>query len=189
MVTIGSLWLPIVLSAVGVWIMSFIVWVLLPHHKRDYKQLPDEDAARAALAPQSLAPGQYDIPHVTSMGEMKNPEIVQKFTDGPVGFLTVLPRRMPSMGKNMVLSFIFYLVVGVLVAYIASRILPPQPEYLKVFRMTGFTAWLAYGGVALAQDAIWFGRPWSAVIKNLFDALLYALVTAGFFGWLWPVVG
>ena len=36
-------------------------------------------------------------------------------------------------------------------------------------------------------DAIWFGRPWSFVMKGQFDALLYALLTAGVFGWMWPV--
>ena len=186
MISIFSLWLPILLSAVLVFIVSAMVWMVLPHHKKDYKGLPDEDAARSALTPQNISPGQYDIPHIPSPDAIKDPEVKKKFDDGPVGFFTVLPSQVPNMGKNLVLSFIYYLVVGILVSYIASRFLAPGAEYLSVFRLTGFVAWMAYGGMGLIQDAIWFGRPWSAVIKHLFDSLLYGLLTAGVFGWLWP---
>ena len=34
--------------------------------------------------------------------------------------------------------------------------------------------------------AIWMGKPWSVAWKEVFDGLLYGLVTAGAFGWLWP---
>ena len=88
------------------------------------------------------------------------------------------------MGKNMALTFVFYLVISAIVAYVASRTLAPGSDYLAVFRVIGTVAWLAYGA-AVIQDAIWFGRPWSSVIKSVFDALVYALLTAGVFGWLW----
>ena len=102
-------------------------------------------------------------------------------------FARALPTiwRLPSMGKNMVISLIFYLVVGIFVAYLASRFLSIGTEYLTVFRLTGTVAFVAYG-MGIIPDAIWFGRPWGAVVKNLLDALLYALLTAGVFGWLWP---
>ena len=64
MITIGSLWLAIVISSVLVWLASFVVWVVLPHHKRDYRSLPNEEAARSTLTPQKLLPGQYNIPHL-----------------------------------------------------------------------------------------------------------------------------
>lgn len=185
MVTIPSLWFAIVLSAVIVWIASFIVWSVLPHHKSDYKSLPNEEAALGALKPQNLAPGQYNIPHLASRDALKQPEVRKKFEDGPSGFLTVLPRGVPAMGKNMVLSFIYYILVGIVVAYIASRTLSMGAEYLAVFRITGTVAWLAYGA-AVVQDAIWFGKPWSSTVKQLIDALIYGLLTAGVFGWLWP---
>lgn len=184
MVTLGSLWLPIVLSAGLVWITSAIIWMVLPHHKKDYQGLPDEDATRAVLNPQNLRPGQYNIPHCESMADMKKPEVQKKFDEGPVGFITILPNGMPAMGRNMALTFVFYLVISVIVAYVASRTLAPGSEYLAVFRVVATVTWLAYG-TAVIQDAIWFGRPWSSVIKSLFDALVYALVTAGVFGWLW----
>jgi hypothetical protein len=28
--------------------------------------------------------------------------------------------------------------------------------------------------------------PWSIVLKESFDGLIYSLLTAGTFGWLWP---
>ena len=185
MVTIISLWLPILISAVLVWIASAIVWTVLPYHKSDYKELPDEEAARKVLQPQNLKPGQYDIPHIASRADVKKPEVLQKFKDGPVGFLTIVPKRLPSMGKGMILSFIYYLVIGILVAYVASRTVNPDAEYLAVFRVTGVVAWLAYG-FGIFQDSIWFGRPWSSSFKHLIDTLVYALLTAGVFGWLWP---
>ncbi len=185
MVTIASLWLAIVLSAVIVWLASFVVWAVLPYHKTDYKGLPDEEAARNALKPQDLAPGQYNIPNVASRSDLNKPEVKKKFEEGPVAFMTVLPKGVPAMGKSMVLSFVFYLVVSFLVAYLASRTLERGAEYLEVFRMVGTATWLAYG-MGIVQDAIWFGRPWSAIAKNLLDALIYGLLTAGVFGWLWP---
>ena len=185
MIGIDSLWLAILLSAVAVWFASAAIWMVLPHHKTDYKGLPDEDAARQTLRPPNLAPGQYNIPHLASMKEMREPESRQKFEEGPVAFITVLPNGAPPMGRNMTLSFVFYLVVGIFVAYVAGRTLTPDAEYLAVFRLTGVVAWAAYG-FAVIQDAIWFGRPWSSVIKALFDAFVYALLTAGVFGWLWP---
>jgi hypothetical protein len=185
MVTIVSLWLAILISAVLVWIISALVWTVLPHHKSDYQALPDEEAALNALRPQNLAPGQYNMPHVPSMGQMNEPEVRQKFEAGPVGFLTVVPNGVPSMGMNMMLSVIYYLVISIFVAYLTSRTLAPGADYLAVFRVAGTTAWLAYGW-AIIPDAIWFGRPWSAVVKHLIDSLVYALFTAGVFGWLWP---
>lgn len=184
MVTIISLWLPILLSAVAVWILSALVWMVLPHHKSEYNAFPDEDATRNALLPQNLQPGLYNIPNVKDWNEAKKPEVAKKFTDGPNGFFTVVPNGFPSMGKNIVMSFFYYLVVGIVVAYLASRTLSPAAHYLAVFRVVGTTAWLAYG-FGIIPEAIWFGRPWSSIVKHLIDSLVYALFTAGIFGWLW----
>jgi hypothetical protein len=184
MVTIGALWLPILLSAVAVWVASAIIWMVLPYHKSDYGKLPDEDAARQAITPQ-IAPGQYSFPHATSAKDAQDPDTVRKFEEGPVGFVTVIPSGAPTMGSKVGLSFVFYLLIGTVVAYLASRTLDPGADYLAVFRITGTVAWLSYGAGAV-QDAIWFGKPWSSVVKGLFDALVYGLLTAGFFGWLWP---
>lgn len=183
MVTITSLWLAILLSAVIVWVASFLVWMVMPYHKNDYRGLPDEGAVLGAM--QNLAPGQYNFPHLASRADLKQPEVAAKFESGPAGFLTVVPRGAPNMGKGMALSFLYFLLVGVCVAYLTGRTLSPGTEYLTVFRVAGTTAWLAYGAASVT-DAIWFGRPWSSVAKTLIDALIYGLLTAGVFGWLWP---
>ena len=187
MVIISELWLPILLSAVFVWIVSAIIWMVLPHHKSDFKPLPDEDGARKALTPQNLEPGVYNIPHMETMDAVKQPESQKLFDEGPVGFLTIVPRGVPAMGGKIFQSFIFFLIVSVLVAYVVGRTLAPGTEYLTVFRLAGTTAWLAYGW-GIIPSAIWFGRPWSHVIKDMIDALVYALLTAGTFGWLYPKI-
>lgn len=185
MVTIGALWLPILLSAIAVWVASAIIWMVMPYHKSDFSKLPDEDAVFRALTPQGLVPGQYSFPYSASAEDLKDPETVRKFEEGPVGFLTVVPSGIPTMGSKIMLSFVFYLVISIVVAYLVSRTLDPAADYLAVFRVTGTVAWLAYG-TATVPDAIWFGRPWSGIVKGLADALVFGLLTAGFFGWLWP---
>ena len=187
MVSIASLWLAILLSAVAVWIVSAIVWMVLPHHKKDFHALPDEAGAIAALKNQNLQPGRYNFPHLHSPAQLKEEENRRKFEEGPAGYLTVLPRGVPSMGRSMAIQFVTYLIVGGIVAYVATRTLPAGADYLKVFQVTGTVAFVAYG-VGSVQDAIWFGRPWSDVGKNLFDAFLYGNFTGGVFGWLWPSV-
>lgn len=186
MVTIPLLWLPVVLSAVIVFIASALVWMASPHHKNDWKGLPNEDAVRAALNAQKPAPGQYMIPFAMGGQAARDPAVMKKLAEGPVGFITLVkPRTTLSMTPMLVQSFIFYLFVGGAVAYLTGRTLGPGTDYLHVFRVAGTTAWLAYG-LGVVPDAIWFGRPWSSTIKHVLDALLYGLLTAGVFGWLWP---
>lgn len=180
--TIGSLWLPILLSSVAVFFASFLNWVVLPTHKKDFSAVSDEEATRKALS--GLAPGQYNLPHYPDMNDLKKPEAQKKFNDGPVAFITVLPNGIPNMGKNMGMIFVFYVVVSVFAAYVATRTLDASASYLSVFRLVGTVTFLAHG-MGIVQDAVWFGRPWSAVWKQMGDSLIYALLTGGFFGWLW----
>lgn len=183
MVTVGALWAAILVAAVLVFVMSSIVWMVLPHHRKDWKRLPDEEAVIAALG--DASPGQYDFPHMTSMEELKMPDVKDRFERGPVGFVTIAPRGTPNMGKNLGIWFAVTVFVSATIAYVAGNALPPGTEYPRVFRITGTIAWAAYGFASIG-DAVWFARPWSSVLKQLFDAFLYALVTAGAFGWLWP---
>jgi len=183
MVAIGALLLPILVAAVLVFVVSSLVWMVLPHHKKDYSALPNESAVMEALG--EVPRGIYDFPHMSSWDEMKKPETQARFAKGPVGFFTVAPKGMPNMGKNMGIWFAYTLFVGGFVAYVASRTLPAGTEYLRVFQITGSVAWAAYG-FSHVSEAVWFARPWSMIVKQLVDALLYALVTAGAFAWLWP---
>lgn len=187
MVSLGALWLPILVSAILVFAVSTLVWMVLPHHKGDFRGLTNEDEVRRALSAGGVTPGQYVIPHAPTREAHQSPEFQEKIAEGPSAFLTVLPPGARSMARQLVQWFLFLLVVGVFCAYVAGRTLPPGEEYLSVFRVTGTVAWMAYG-FAYVQESIWFGRPWSFVGKQLLDSLLYGLVTAGAFGWLWPGV-
>jgi len=171
MVTIMSLWLPILISAVFVWIASALIWTILPNHKKDYEELPDEEAARNALTPQNIKPGQYVIPYVKDMKQMKEQDTQKKFEEGPVAYITIVPRGIPKMGKNMIMSLIYYIIVGIFIAYLASRFMAAGTEYLTVFRLTGTVAFVSYG-MGIFMDTIWFGRPWSTTFKLVFDALI-----------------
>lgn len=187
MVSLGALWLPVLLAAGLVFAVSALVWMVLPHHRNDFRGLSNEEDVRAALSAGGVSPGQYTIPHAPDREAYREPEMQAKFEAGPNAFLTVLPSGTPSMGKQFVQWFACSVVVGVVCAYVAGRTLPPGADYLQVFRVTGTVAWLAYG-FAYLQEGIWFGRPWSFVGKQVLDALLYGLVTAGAFGWLWPAM-
>ena len=179
--SILDLWLPIIVSAAVVWIFSAMVWMIFPWHKNDFSKTSDEEGVRAAL--KGLAPGFYNVPHVVDPKKLKEPETAKKFEDGPLAFITIVPSGLPPMGRNMALSFVYYLFVGVLCAYFVTRTFGAEADYLPVFRIAGSVAFIAYG-VAYIQDSIWFGRPLSITAKSLLDAFLYGLLTGGVFGWL-----
>ena len=185
MVPIHALWLPILLSAVIVFIASSILHMVIPLHKSDYRQLPDEEKVSDVLRSASVTPGPvYAFPHCT-MKDMKSPATIEKFKRGPVGFLTIRPSGPPAIGKNLVQWFVFSLVVSVFVAYITGRTRTPGTDYLEVFRVAGCTGFMAYG-LGQFMDSIWKGQTWGVTIKHVIDGLIYGLLTAGTFGWLWP---
>jgi hypothetical protein len=185
MVSLSSLWLPILLSAVLVFVVSAIIHMVLKYHNKDYTRLPNEDAVRAAFRSGSVAPAQYIIPYCSEMSQVKTPEMRQKYTEGPVAVLNVMRSGVPSMGKPLTQWFIFSLVVSFFIAYIAAHAIPAGTRYLEVFRVVGAIGFLAYGA-SQVQQSIWWGKPWRNTWKDVLDGLLYGLVTAGTFGWLWP---
>jgi len=185
MVGLSALWLPILLSSVLVFVLSSVIHTVLPWHKSDYPKLPNEDRVMDALRPLSIPPGDYMMPRPSSRQEMRSPQFVEKFKKGPVVMFTVFPGGSMSMGKNLVMWFLYSVVVGCFAAYVAGRALPAGAAYLQVFRFAGVTAFVAYS-VALWQMSIWYHRSWVTTIKATVDGLIYALLTAGTFGWLWP---
>ena len=185
MVELAALWLPILLSAVIVFIASSIIHMLSPWHKSDYPKMSNEDKVMDALRPLAIPPGDYLVPRPSSRQEMRSPEFVEKMKKGPVMMLTVWPNGPASMGKNLVFWFLYAVVVGIFAAYVAGRALTVGAEYLHVFRFVGTTAFIGYS-VALWQMSIWYHRGWGITIKVTIDGLIYALLTAGTFGWLWP---
>ena len=185
MVPIMSLWIPILLSAVIVFVVSSIIHTVLTYHRTDFAKVPAEDEVMEALRRFDIPPGDYVIPCPGSHKDMNTPEFLEKVTKGPVAFVTVMPSGPPSMRKSLVQWFVYCVVVGIFAAYIAGRALEPGAHYLAVFRFAGATAFVGYA-LALAQSSIWYKRAWSSTLKSTFDGLLYGLLTAGTFGWLWP---
>lgn len=185
MVEMTSLWLPILLSAVFVFVVSSIIHMVLGYHRSDFRKLPDEDGMMEAVRKFNIPPGEYQMPCGGGPEAMKNPEFIEKMKKGPVALLNVLPSGGPSMGKSLIMWFLYCVVVSIFAAYIASRTLRAGSNYLDVFRYAGTMAFGCYA-VGLLQNSIWLGRAWSTTIKSGFDGLVYALVTAGTFGWLWP---
>jgi hypothetical protein len=185
MVTIGMLWLPILVATVLVFIASSVIWMALPYHRSDARRLPDETSALEPLRKQDLSPGIYRFPWADDMKAMKEPAFAEKLNQGPVGFATILPKGQSPMGKTMALWAAYVLAVSVVVAYVTGRVLTPDAHYLGVFRVAGTVAFLAYAGGHL-PDAIWWGKPYRNAWKDVLDGLIYGLLTAGAFGWLWP---
>ncbi|MDP2480848.1 MAG: hypothetical protein Q8W51_04405 [Candidatus Palauibacterales bacterium] len=185
MTPLAALWLPILVSAVIVFVASSLLHMVTPWHKGDYPALPEQDKIQEALRPFSIPPGDYMLPRAQSMEEMRTPEFTERLSRGPVLVMTVMPSGPMNMTRSLGLWFLYSAVVSVFAAYIAGRALAPGTDYLQVFRFVGATAFIGYS-VALWQMSIWYHRGWSLTIKATIDGLLYGLLTAGTFGWLWP---
>jgi hypothetical protein len=182
---LDALWLPILLSAVIVFAASSVVHMVMPWHKGDYPAPPEQEKLADALRPFAIPPGDYMLPRARSRQEMSSPEFNERLRRGPVMVLTVMPSAPFAMGGTFVQWFVYLVVIGVFAAYVAGRALPPGAHYLQVFRFAGVTAFASHV-LGLWPVSIWYRRSWLLTLKTTFDGLLYALLTAGTFGWLWP---
>jgi hypothetical protein len=187
MVSIISLWLPILLSAIVVFVVSSVLHMVFKYHNTDFQKIPSEDQVMDDLRKYNLPPGDYMVPYTTDNKERNSPEFKEKMKRGPMFVATVLPSGQMGMGSSLALWFIYCLIVGVFAAYVTSRALEPGAHYLSVFRFAGVTAFLGYS-LALMQNSIWYKKSWGATIKSMADGVIYALFTAGVFGWLWPMM-
>ncbi len=184
MVSLSVLWLPIVVSAFIVFVASSIIHMLLPYHRSDYRQLPDEEKLLTTLRAAGLKRGQYVFPYTTHK-DMKSPATMERFKQGPVGFMTILPSGPPVMPKFLIQWFVYCLLIGFFVAYLTGHTVAAGAPYPAVFRVVGTAAFLGYG-LGNLSNGIWKGQTWSVTLKEVIDGLVYALLTAGTFGWLWP---
>jgi hypothetical protein len=186
MVSLVSLWLPVLVASLVVFLLSSVLHMLFRYHNTDFNKLPDEDGIAAALRKFSVPPGEYMIPYAADGKERMSPEFLAKLKNGPVARITMWPTRDKlSMGPELLQWFIYCVVVSIFAAYVTGRAVQAGAEYLHVFRFAGTTAFFCYT-VAGWQASIWWKQPWSTTVKNTFDGLLYGLFTAGVFGWLWP---
>lgn len=180
----GSLWLPVVVSAVAVLLVSSIVHMVLKYHKADYKGLGANEAA-AAQALKGLAPGVYPIPYCSDPAQMKDPAMQKRYVDGPVGMLTIISSGPPNMGKYLGLWFAFCFLISFTAGYVARHTLQADSAAQEIMRLTGTLAFVGYG-YGHIMDSIWKGQPWSNTVRGLIDAVIYAVVTGLVFRFLWP---
>ena len=185
MVTVTALWLPILLSAIAVFAASSIFHMVINIHKNDYTKLPGEAAVMAAMRDAGVQPGNYVFPCPADPKDMGSAEMLEKYKQGPVGFANVMPSAPPAMGKYLGLWFVYTLIVGVFVAYLTGRVVGSGSDYLAVFRVAGTSAFMSYG-LANIVESIWKAQSWGTTFRHVFDGLVYSLLTAGVFGWLWP---
>jgi hypothetical protein len=177
-------WLPILVSTLLVFVTSAVANMALPHHRKEWASAPGQAALQAAL--KDAAAGRYVFPDPGDPAQRRTPEFQERWAAGPSGFLTVMPRGPMSMGRNLGLTFLLELVISFFTAYVLWRAFGATgPGYHAVFRMT-FTLGLMAYALAPGFDTIWFGKTWRAWANTAIDAVLFALVMAGTFGWLWP---
>lgn len=181
-VSLASLWIPILVSAVFVFIASNILWMALPFwHRKDYKKLPDEKPVLAALS--GAASGQYVVPGMD--WSTSTPEERAAIQKGPMALLLVRNPNAFSLGKALTSYFLYTVVISSLVAYITAVMVPSGTHYLRVFRVAGTAGTIAYSFRGV-PDSIWYGKPWPVTIKEIIDGVIFGLLIAGTFGWLWP---
>ena len=185
MVSLLSLWLPILISAVIAFVASWLLHMVVGHHRNDMRQLPQEEAVLDALRAAQIEPGDYMAPYISSAAQMRAPEFLEKRRRGPVVVLTLSSGGELNMGKPLAQWFVYLLLIALISGYVASRTLAAGTPYLGVFRVVGTVAFM---GLAMGQphQSIWWQRRWGATLKYMIDGLIYALLMAGAFGWLWP---
>ena len=178
------LWLPILLSAVAVWIFSTIAWVALPHHKRDFIELPDEDGFMDHVRRSGIKPGNYIFPDFRGSAAMESEKVQKALEEGPVGHLSVW-RTPLTMGSKLAATLVVYLVVSTLIAYLTRVALPGAATFAQVFQVAATAGILAYCFSSI-PNAIWFGSYGRTIVANLIDGIVYGLITGAIFGWRWP---
>ena len=185
MTGIVSLWLPILLSAVLVFVASSIIHMALKYHKADIRPLPSEDAVRDAISKANPPPGLYFTPYCMDHKQMKESATKAKFDKGPVAVLTIYPNGAPILPKHLALWFGFSLLVSFIAGYVARHTLHPGADGFLAMRVTGTVAFAGYG-LSHISDSIWKGQPWGNTARALLDGVIYAVLTGSMFCLLWP---
>lgn len=181
-----SLWLPILLSAAVVFVISSLVHMVLKWHKPDYGALGNEEEVLAAIRAGNPTPGRYVFPQCKEMKDMNSEPMQRKYREGPVGHLTLIPSGVPNMGKYLGQWFLWSLVIATVAAYLTARVYGLNPAHVRgAAKLFGAITFIAHG-FGTITESIWMGRPWSSSAKHILDAALYAIGSALVFYWLWP---
>ncbi|MBS0188254.1 MAG: hypothetical protein JSS51_09305 [Planctomycetes bacterium] len=181
---LASCWLAIIAAAAAVWIYGAISWMVLPHHAKDFKHLPDDRKVMEFVRTLNIEPGVYGYPNMDHKHGEQSEVMKEACEKGPMGTLSLW--RKPSMGLNMFLTFLVELAAAFLIVYVgvAAGFTRGEP-FAKVFQVLGTVGVLTYT-VASLPGAIWFQANKSAVISGLVDGIVMGLLTGAVLGWLWP---
>jgi len=181
-----QLWLPVLVTAVGVFVASSLIHMVFKWHNSDYKKLTNEDEVMATLRAGAAGPGQYVMPHCIDMKQMQDEAMQKKYREGPVGFITLVKCvGAPNIAPQLIKWFIYTVFVAFIAGHIALRALGADSESHHAGHLVGLISFLTYAGGSV-QQGIWMGKPWTSVAKDLLDALIYGTVGAFVFMWLWP---
>ncbi len=186
MTALISLWLPILLSAVVVFVISSLIHMVIKWHAPDYRGFANEDAVRTAIGAGTPAPGHYVVPYCADMKQMGSEAMLKKYREGPVGHIILAPTGAPNMGKHLGLWFLWSVVVAAVAAFLATRLLGLDHNHARAAaKLVGAVTFIAYG-YGTMQESIWMARSWSSSVKYLLDAALYGVGSGFVFLWLWP---
>lgn len=180
-----QLWLPILLTAVFVFIASSLIHMVFKWHAAEYRALRNEDEVRAALQAGISGPGKYVLPHCEEMKDMQSETMQQKYREGPLGILLIGPNGLPNMAKLLSQWFVLSLVVAAIAGLMAVQTVGLQGDGHDAGHLVGLASLLAYSAGSVI-DGIWMYKPWRSVAKDLLDAVIYAIISALTFMWLWP---
>lgn len=178
--SVSALWLPILLSGISLFFLSFVSWMVLHLHKDDWKKAPHEDDLLAALKAANVPVGNYMVPGINHPSEMNSPEFQKKMADGPRATMSVLPPT--NMGANLDLTIVFFLVQCLVVGYLASIAFKPGESFPNVFRFV-FTATVLANVTATIGNSIWFRNRF---VGHAIESIAYAAATGAIFAALWP---
>jgi hypothetical protein len=178
-----NLWAPVLLSAAAVWIASALIWMVMPHHRKDHLGLPDERAFVEFVKSQNIPKGNYGFPHFGSHKECNTPEARQRWKEGPSGLVSIWGQV--SMPRNMILTFLVFLAASALIAYLGAAVLAPGASFGRVMQVIGTAGVLTYS-FSFIPNAIWFGSYARTIFACIFDGVVYGLITGAIFAWLWP---
>ena len=175
-----SLMMPIMVSTVALFFASFLSWMVVPIHRKDWVKLGKEDDFLQAVGALGIAAGSYMFPGWNTPEEMKSDEYAKKWDAGPSGIITVFSQV--SMGKNLGLTFLYFLVVSFCLGYLATLALEPGAGFMAVFRFVS-TAGLMTFLSAIVQHAIWFHN---RIVGHVIESVAYAGITGAVFAAMWP---
>lgn len=182
--SVFDLWLPILLAGVATHVASTLAWMVLPHHKPEWKKLPAEDELLGLLDAHQSPAGQYMFRFCEDSAQMNSDEFKRKLQGGCKGMLVLWDTPL-NMGKAIGLTVAYFLLAAFLIGYIASiAFAPGETDKLDIFALV-FTAGVLCHALGPYPAAFWFRQKTAMTVV---DGLVFALITAGIFTLLWPGV-